>query len=69
MPKADLHQRLNRVSEIILSVKGRKSGTDKVSDLVSKAKDSISRFVESLTRNIDRLGSVNLFNYFWNKYN
>ena len=28
MSKADLHHRLNRVSEIILSVKGRKSGTD-----------------------------------------
>ena len=28
MSKADLHQRLNRVSEIRLSVKGRKSGRD-----------------------------------------
>ena len=28
MSKADLHQRLNRVSEITLSVKGRKSGKD-----------------------------------------
>jgi hypothetical protein len=28
MSKADLHQRLNRVYEIILSVKGRKSGRD-----------------------------------------
>ena len=28
MSKADLHQRLNRVYEIRLSVKGRKSGTD-----------------------------------------
>ncbi|HET6730632.1 MAG TPA: nitroreductase/quinone reductase family protein [Nitrososphaeraceae archaeon] len=28
MSKADLHQRLNRVHEIILSVKGRKSGSD-----------------------------------------
>ena len=28
MSKADLHQRLNRVSEIGLSVKGRKSGKD-----------------------------------------
>jgi hypothetical protein len=28
MPKDDLHQRLDRVSEITLSVKGRKSGRD-----------------------------------------
>jgi hypothetical protein len=28
MSKADLYQRLNRVSEIVLSVKGRKSGRD-----------------------------------------
>ena len=28
MSKADLHQRLNRVSELTLSVKGRKSGKD-----------------------------------------
>src|SRR5919106_4616248 len=28
MSKADLNQRLNRVSEIVLSVKGRKSGRD-----------------------------------------
>ena len=28
MSKANLHQRLNRVSEITLSVKGRKSGKD-----------------------------------------
>jgi hypothetical protein len=28
MSKADFHQRLNRVSEITLSVKGRKSGKD-----------------------------------------
>jgi hypothetical protein len=28
MSKADLHQRLNRVSEIKLSVKGRRSGRD-----------------------------------------
>ncbi|MFL6419442.1 MAG: nitroreductase/quinone reductase family protein [Nitrososphaeraceae archaeon] len=28
MPKDDLHQRLNRASEITLSVKGRKSGRD-----------------------------------------
>ena len=28
MSKADLHQRLNRASEITLSVKGRKSGRD-----------------------------------------
>jgi hypothetical protein len=28
MSKADLHERLNRVSEIRLSVKGRKSGRD-----------------------------------------
>ena len=28
MSKADLHQRLNRMSEITLSVKGRKSGRD-----------------------------------------
>ena len=28
MSKADLHQRLNRVSEIRLTVKGRKSGRD-----------------------------------------
>ena len=28
MSKADLHQRLNRVSEIRLSVKGRRSGRD-----------------------------------------
>lgn len=28
MSKTDLHQRLNRVSEITLSVKGRKSGRD-----------------------------------------
>ncbi|MFL6455245.1 MAG: nitroreductase/quinone reductase family protein [Nitrososphaeraceae archaeon] len=28
MSKADLHQRLNRAYEIILSVKGRKSGRD-----------------------------------------
>ena len=28
MAKADLHQRLNRVHEITLSVKGRKSGRD-----------------------------------------
>jgi hypothetical protein len=28
MSKADLHQKLNRVSEISLSIKGRKSGKD-----------------------------------------
>ncbi|MFL6423294.1 MAG: nitroreductase/quinone reductase family protein, partial [Nitrososphaeraceae archaeon] len=28
MPKDDLHQRLNRASEITLSVKGRKSSRD-----------------------------------------
>jgi hypothetical protein len=28
MPNADLHQRLNKVDEIILNVKGRKSGRD-----------------------------------------
>jgi hypothetical protein len=28
MSKADLHQRLNRVAEITLSIKGRKSGRD-----------------------------------------
>jgi hypothetical protein len=28
MPKADLHQGLNRVSEITLTVRGRKSGRD-----------------------------------------
>jgi hypothetical protein len=28
MAKADLHKKLNNVSEIILSVKGRKSGRD-----------------------------------------
>jgi hypothetical protein len=28
MSKADIHQRLNRASEIVLSVKGRKSGRD-----------------------------------------
>jgi hypothetical protein len=28
MPKVDLYQRLNRVNEITLSVKGRKSGRD-----------------------------------------
>jgi hypothetical protein len=28
MSKANLHQRLNRISEITLSIKGRKSGKD-----------------------------------------
>jgi len=34
MFKADLHQRLNRASEIRLSVKGRKSGRDIPDSLV-----------------------------------